>query len=54
LNETLLTKLADSSGYPPEAALAGTGVPDRGIHWNQRAVIRINPGQKPGPATPLS
>jgi len=42
LNETLLTKLADSPGYPPGPRRAGTEVPDlRGI-GNQRAVIRIN------------
>jgi len=32
LNETLLTKLADSPGYPPGPRRAGTEVPDLGRH----------------------
>ena len=34
--------------------MGGNGAPGTGMHWNQWAVIRINSGLEPEPATPLS
>ena len=56
MNETLLTKLADSSGYPSEGHFrVGAHRFRRDGHGNQTAVIRINPNCDVfEPATPLS